>query len=107
MVAKLTIDRAGRIVIPKALRDELDLVPGDTLDLESSGEHIILRPNRPAAPLSKEKGIWVFRTGEPLLAATMNDALDRIRTERDAHILGGAEGKRFSILPFSFPLFLG
>ena len=30
---KVTIDRAGRVVLPKTLRDELRLCPGDTLDL--------------------------------------------------------------------------
>jgi AbrB family looped-hinge helix DNA binding protein len=30
---KTTIDRAGRIVVPKALRDELSLVGGETVEL--------------------------------------------------------------------------
>jgi AbrB family looped-hinge helix DNA binding protein len=31
---RATIDRAGRIVVPKPLRDELGVVPGQVLDLE-------------------------------------------------------------------------
>ena len=37
MTARLTIDGAGRVVIPKPLRKELDLSPGDTLELEAKG----------------------------------------------------------------------
>jgi AbrB family looped-hinge helix DNA binding protein len=83
MTARLTIDSAGRVVIPKPLRDELDLAPGDTLELETAGESITLRPARGTTPLKKEKGVWVFRTGHPLPASVADDVLDRIRTDRD------------------------
>jgi AbrB family looped-hinge helix DNA binding protein len=91
MTTRLTIDGAGRIVIPKPLRMELDLAPGDTLELETAGDNITLRPTRAAVPLSTEKGVWVFRTGHPLPASVTNDILDRIRTERDRHNLGGKD----------------
>jgi AbrB family looped-hinge helix DNA binding protein len=88
MSIRLTIDGAGRVVIPKPLRDELDLAPGDTLELETAGESITLRPTRGAGPLAKEKGVWVFRTGHPLPSSVTDDVLDRIRTDRDQHNLG-------------------
>lgn len=88
MTSRLTIDGAGRIVIPKPLRDELDLAPGDTLELETAGESITLRPTRAAVPLTKEKGVWVFRTGHPLPASVANEVLDRVRSERDQQNLG-------------------
>ena len=56
MIAKLTLDKAGRVVLPKPLRDELELAAGDTLELESQGEQIMLRPVRGAVPLQKERG---------------------------------------------------
>jgi len=40
----VTLDKAGRVVIPKTLRDELHLEPGDTLELEAEGERVTLRP---------------------------------------------------------------
>ena len=46
MNARLTLDSAGRVVIPKGLREELHLQPGDELDLETAGEQITLRPVR-------------------------------------------------------------
>ena len=82
MVARLTLDKAGRMVLPKALRDELQLSPGDTLEVESSGEQVALRPLRATTPLQKERGVWVYRTGQKLPASVVNDTLHQIREER-------------------------
>ena len=35
------------------------------------------------APLAKEKGVWVFRTGQPLAASVTDDLLQQIREQRD------------------------
>jgi len=59
MTAKITLDKAGRVVLPKSLREELRLGPGDALQLESEGERITLCPVRPQALLKKEYGVWV------------------------------------------------
>lgn len=82
MDARITIDKAGRVILPKPLRDELQLLPGDTLELQSSGERIVLRPLRPALPVAKEKGVWVFRTGQPLAARVTDDTLSSLRNGR-------------------------
>ena len=82
------MDKAGRVVIPKPLRDELQLEPGDALELESGGEQITLRPARGAGPLQNEHGIWVLYTGEPLPASATDDLLRQIRQERDMANLG-------------------
>ena len=83
MKTRLTIDNAGRVLIPKPLRDELDLAPGDTLELEQARDKITLRPVRGTAPLTKEKGVWVFGTGEPFSSAVADDVLKQLRDERD------------------------
>jgi len=88
MTTKLTLDNAGRVMIPKALRDELNLEPGDSLDLESQGERIVLRPVRGTMPLRKEDGIWVFRTGESLPASVTDRVLEDLRDERDQKNMG-------------------
>lgn len=85
---KATLDKAGRIVLPKPLRDEFNLEAGDSLEIESSGEDITLRPARGQAQLRKKHGVWVFRSGEPLSAATVRDTVREIRQERDARNLG-------------------
>jgi AbrB family looped-hinge helix DNA binding protein len=82
MVSKVTLDRAGRVVIPKTLRDELRLSPGDTLDLTVKGDEVTLRPRRGATPLQKERGVWVLRTGEPLTASETEEALRNLRARR-------------------------
>lgn len=82
-MARLTLDSAGRVLIPKGLRDELHLQPGDELDLETAGEQMTLRPVRQTPPLSKERGVWVFRTGQPLPASATDETLMRIRNDRD------------------------
>jgi AbrB family looped-hinge helix DNA binding protein len=88
MNARLVMDKAGRVVIPKPLREELHLEPGDALELESGGEQITLRPVRGAGPLQNEHGIWVLHTGEPLSASVTDDLLRQIREERDLANLG-------------------
>ena len=85
MTTRLTLDKTGRVVLPKPLRDELELAAGDTLELESRGEQITLRPVHGAVPLQKERGIWVYRTGRPLTAAATDQTLRQIREERDHH----------------------
>lgn len=88
MTKKLTIDKAGRVVIPKSLRDNLHLRAGDSLQLESFGEEITLKPIRDVAPLHKEKGIWVFRSGQPIKTLSIPALIDKVREERFNDILG-------------------
>ena len=88
MVAKLTLDKAGRIVLPKPVRGELNLNAGDTLELDTSGGDITLHPVRATAPLRKERGIWVIRTGDDLPSSAVEDTIREIREERERMALG-------------------
>lgn len=87
----LTIDRAGRIVIPRSLRKRLHLDAGDTLQLEATADELTLRPVRGAGPLEKEHGVWVFRTGKPLANETALNVLEEVRAERDLTNLTGQD----------------
>jgi len=82
------MDKAGRVVIPKPVRKELQLEAGDALELESSGGQILLRVVRGTGPLAQESGVWVFRTGHRLGADATNVVLEQIRGERDLGNLG-------------------
>jgi AbrB family looped-hinge helix DNA binding protein len=94
MPFRLTLDKAGRIVLPKVMRDELQLGAGDSLELESSEDRIVLRPVRGSMPLRKKQGIWVFRAGERLSAKAFDDVFKRVRRERDETNLGRTQSKR-------------
>jgi AbrB family looped-hinge helix DNA binding protein len=91
MNTRLVIDKAGRVVIPKPLREELHLEPGDTLEMETAGEQITLRPVRGTGPLTKENGVWVFYCGQPLPASATDAILEQIREERHLANLGKGE----------------
>jgi AbrB family looped-hinge helix DNA binding protein len=83
MNGKVTLDRAGRVVLPKNLRDELHLSPGDTLDVTVQGDEVTLRPRRSLSPLQKKQGVWVFSTGKPMASDETAEALRDIREQRD------------------------
>jgi len=84
VATKLTLDKAGRVVLPKPLRDRLQLAPGDTLHLESEGENITLRPVRKNVMLKKELGVWVYQ-GEPT-DASIPDLIERDRENRNRSV---------------------
>ncbi len=58
-----TIDSAGRIVVPKALRDELGLTPGSTVDISRYGAGLQLVPGGRTAQI-------VERDGGPVVTGT-------------------------------------
>lgn len=84
----LTLDKAGRVVLPKPVRDEMQLRAGDSLELESSEDRIVLRPRRGGVGLHKKQGIWVFSTGEPISAEATDETLRQMRRERELGFLG-------------------
>ena len=83
MNTRLVLDKAGRIVIPKTLRDAMHLEPGDCFELENTDEQITLRPVRAASPLRRKQGVWVFSIGEKVSQETTNATLEQIREGRE------------------------
>jgi AbrB family looped-hinge helix DNA binding protein len=82
MKSQVTLDRAGRIVLPKSLRQELHLSSGDTLEVSIRNDEITLRPRRSSLPLQKKRGVWVFSTGKPMASDETAEALRDIREQR-------------------------
>ncbi|HTT85291.1 MAG TPA: AbrB/MazE/SpoVT family DNA-binding domain-containing protein [Rhizomicrobium sp.] len=77
-----TLDEAGRLVIPKPLRDELGLSPGDKLSVETDGQRLIVQPMRAGGSLRKDNGVWVFRSGQPVSAEGTDKVLQDVRRAR-------------------------
>ena len=86
MTTKFTLDKAGRVSLPKALRRELHLAAGDSLALENQGEQITLRPIRASMPIRKEDGLWVYLCGDRA-TISVRKLIEEGRDERNRSIL--------------------
>ncbi|MBM4421718.1 MAG: AbrB/MazE/SpoVT family DNA-binding domain-containing protein, partial [Chloroflexi bacterium] len=75
------IDGAGRVVLPKPLRDRFRLKAGSRLELEVRADHVVLTPVVERPPLVKEKGWWVYQ-GQAESAAALEDAVRAHREDR-------------------------
>ena len=75
------IDPAGRVVLPKPVRDELAIKPGDTLKVTVTGSAVMLTPTRERAGLVRRGKALVFTTkGEGSLSQeVVRDILDSSR----------------------------
>jgi len=88
MNTTVNMDKAGRIVLPKPVRDELQLSPGDELEMELSDDRIVLRPARNGR-MRKVKGVWVFDSGGGAMDPDMvRKTLNKVRRERERKVLG-------------------
>jgi AbrB family looped-hinge helix DNA binding protein len=60
------IDQAGRIVLPKAIRDALGLLPGTKVDISPYGAGVQLVPTGRTARLVEEDGVLVAAGETPV-----------------------------------------
>ncbi len=85
---KTVIDRFGRVLIPKGIRDELGLVPGTRLSIERRGTGIALCPIAEEPQLLHKGKVLIARV-EPLQELT---GLERkLRRERLSRVSGSAK----------------
>ena len=85
---QLTLDRMGRIVVPKAIRDRFNLNPGDELHLTLKPDGLHLRPALPVSTLTEENGTLVCCSDLPASAWDIPAFLEDQRTQRNLE-LGG------------------
>jgi AbrB family looped-hinge helix DNA binding protein len=76
---QLTLDRFGRMVLPKSLRDDLGLSQGDQLDVDERDGCVWLRPVRTQDPVTRKTGLLVY-TGEA--TGDLLSSLDDHRRQR-------------------------
>jgi len=79
MTTTITVDRAGRVLLPKAVRKELGLSAGDKLQFSSDGEVMRLTPERQGPRIYKKRGIWVFDADVPVEDYVEKSRMARIR----------------------------
>jgi AbrB family looped-hinge helix DNA binding protein len=83
-----TIDRFGRILIPKSLREELDLEPGTVLELETFDGEIRLRA------ANRHKGLFVKEDVLVYGGTAVGDIDGALRSQRQKRLakVGSAKG---------------
>jgi AbrB family looped-hinge helix DNA binding protein len=79
---KTTIDKAGRLVIPRALRDRIGLSGGGEVDVELDGAAIRIEPVATRGLREAEGLLVIPASGTPLTTAAVRDLLDADRHGR-------------------------
>jgi AbrB family looped-hinge helix DNA binding protein len=92
----IPMDQAGRVVLPKAVRQELALEPGDVLKVSIRGAAVTLTPNKEVTGLVRKGKALVFSTaGEAILSAgTVEELLEAERDEHRSRTAGTLAGAR-------------
>ncbi len=81
---RTTIDKAGRIVVPKKLRDRLGLAPGTEVEISDRGDGLHLEPIRPRSEARiVDKGGFLVIEGDGSFPSTVEDVRDLVEELRD------------------------
>ena len=76
------MDKAGRLVIPRSIRDRIGLAQGGEVELELDGAAVRIEPVS-GTELREEGGLLVVpATGTPLTAAVVRELIDADRHGR-------------------------
>ena len=73
---KTTLDRFGRVVVPKELRERLGLKPGVEMDIDEHENEVVMKRREHETPLELEEGVLV------LTGAATGDMMDAVRIHR-------------------------
>ena len=80
---KSTIDKAGRVVIPAAIRARAGLEPGTELDIRFEDGEVRISRDVPRPLLVRVKGRWIARPSVPPEARPHVDLAGLVAEERD------------------------
>lgn len=83
-IKETIVDRFGRIVIPKKIRDDFNLKAGSRIRFEETEQGIVLKPVHGEPDLRWKDGLLVF-SGSAL--GDLSDALQKHREDRARSIL--------------------
>lgn len=82
---RLKVDKSGRIVVPKRLRDHLGIRAEAELEVTPQSDGILLRVVDEQPALVKVDGLWVHR-GTARADADWEHVIEDVRSERIASI---------------------
>jgi AbrB family looped-hinge helix DNA binding protein len=85
---KLRIDRSGRIVVPKPLRERLGFKPGTELEAVDQAEGVLLRAGEQRPAMIRIEGLWVHR-GVAEADTDWHRVIRDVREERSESVLTG------------------
>jgi AbrB family looped-hinge helix DNA binding protein len=77
------IDGAGRLVVPKKLRDALHLLPGTKVSLRLDGESIVLQADVPGNSAYRKQGLWVHHAGGSVTAEEIRAYVEDGRSDTE------------------------
>ena len=75
-----TLDKFGRIVLPKQVRDDLGLKVGEVLQVEEREDEIILKPLQREPHITIKDGVLVF------FALATGDVTQATRAQREERL---------------------
>ena len=83
MSITITLGKAGRLVVPKAIRDSLGLHEGSRLKLEVQGCKLQAAPEPDPVAIDLKDGFPVIRGGPSLTGGAIVQAIKADRDSRD------------------------
>jgi AbrB family looped-hinge helix DNA binding protein len=79
----VTIDKAGRLVVPKEIRDRMGLRAGDELEIEEyNGKIELSKPRKERKLIENEHGLLTLEpdpNAPPVTAEEIREELERVR----------------------------
>jgi len=79
---RTTIDKAGRLVIPRSLRDRIGLAGGGEVELALDGAAVRVEPVA-GSQIREDSGLLVIpATGRPITGAAVRELIDADRHGR-------------------------
>jgi AbrB family looped-hinge helix DNA binding protein len=85
---KLKIDKSGRLVVPKRLRDHLGIRADAELEITTQSDGLFVRVADEEPALVKVDGLWVHR-GSAQPHADWERVIEDVRNERIASVSRG------------------
>jgi AbrB family looped-hinge helix DNA binding protein len=85
---KTTLDRFGRVVVPKNIRDRLGLRPGTEIEIDEKENEVVLKPVEHEPTLMVKEGILVYS------GKATGDIKGAVKALREERLKKAASGKK-------------